>query len=252
MKSLLSKIVILSLWSLWMVPHTNAFASSNSCPENADALSPAPLQEEWAVEWWMPRHEQKLAEEGRESAELLFLGDSITHGWESDGEEVAEDYFSEYGIYNLGYSGDRTENVLWRLDHGEVDGINPELAILLIGTNNTGHRQDDPECTAEGIKRILDSLYEQLPDTKILLLAIFPRGEYPDDELRMLNDEINQKIKTFEDWENVTFADLSEIFLTDDGKLDLDLMPDTLHPNEQGYLLWAEAMLPYIRGLLDR
>jgi len=252
MKPILFKILIILLWSFLMWQQANAFSGNNSCPDDAQALSPEPLQEEWAVEWWMPRHEQKLVEEGRESAELLFLGDSITHGWESDGEEVAEDYFSDYGIYNLGYSGDRTENVLWRLEQGEVDGINPELAVLLIGTNNTGHRQDDPECTAEGIKRILNSLNEQLPDTKILLLAIFPRGEYPDDELRLLNDEINQKIKTFEDQENVIFADLSEIFLKDDDNLDLDVMPDVLHPNEQGYLLWAEAMLPYIRDLLGR
>ena len=252
MKPILFKTVTLLLWSLLMCPQANGFPGSSSCPENAQALSPEPLHEEWAVEWWMPRHEQKLVEEGRETAELLFLGDSITHGWEREGEEIAEDYFSGYSVYNLGFSGDRTENVLWRLDQGEADGINPQLAVLLIGTNNTGHRQDNPECTAEGIKRILDELNERLPDTQVLLLEIFPRGEYPDDELRSINNEVNQLIRAFEERENVTLADFSDIFLMDDDMLNLDVMPDTLHPNEQGYKFWADAMLPYIRDLMSR
>ena len=130
MTAFLRKTLAVFLWSLLMWSLTEAFTGNLNCPDDVQALSPEPLQEEWAVEWWMPRHEQKLAEEGRESAEILFLGDSITHGWEREGEEAAEDYFSGFSVYNLGFSGDRTENLLWRIEHGEVDGINPKLAVL--------------------------------------------------------------------------------------------------------------------------
>jgi len=244
--------LVFCIWSLLLPAATDFHAVNGSCPDDAPALTPAPLEEEWAVDWWMPRHLQKLNEKGRESAEILFLGDSITHGWETAGLNAAENHFSDYKIYNLGFSGDRTENVLWRLKQGEADRIGPKLAVLLIGTNNTGHRKDEPECTAGGVKGIVDELSHRLPSTEILLLAIFPRGELPDDELRMLNEKANQQIKGLGSRENVTFADLNEIYLKDDGRLNLDLMPDGLHPNEQGYEVWASSMLPIIKELMGR
>lgn len=222
-----------------------------TCPENAPALTPAPLEEEWAIEWWMPRHEEKLTEDDRETADVLFVGDSITHGWETTGKAVAEDYFSGFSIYNIGYSGDRTENVLWRFEHGEIDGISPEVAVLMIGTNNTGHRQDPPECTAKGIETILDKMENKLPDTHVLLLAIFPRSESPDDELRELNEEINNRIRGFGSREYVTFVNINDVFLTEECVLTEEIMPDELHPNEYGYKLWAEEMLPMIRELTE-
>ena len=122
----------------------------------------------------------------------------------------------------------------------------------MIGTNNTGHRQDSPECTAKGIETILDELGEKLPDTEVLLLAIFPRGETPDNELRQLNNEINQRIESFADGERIHFMDINSVFLDDNGNLPEEIMPDELHPNEYGYQLWAEAMLPAIREHLDK
>lgn len=249
MTQFLWKIFALSVFLVWSP--ADAKSLTQTCPEDAAALAPAPLEEEWAVEWWMPRHEEKLAEEGRETADILFLGDSITHGWESTGSKIAEEYFTNYSIYNIGFSGDRTENVLWRFEHGEIDGISPKLAVLMIGTNNTGHRQDPPECTAKGIETILDEIGEKLPDTHVLLLAIFPRSESPDDELRELNEEINNRIREFDSRENVTFANINEVFLTEDGALTEEIMPDHLHPNEHGYDLWAEEMLPMMKRLLD-
>ncbi|CAN5365177.1 hypothetical protein BH23BAC3_BH23BAC3_31650 [soil metagenome] len=219
--------------------------------ECGPALTPAPLEEEWAVEWWIPRHEEKLQKEVRETARLLFLGDSITHGWETTGNEVFKQYYADYNTYNIGFSGDRTENVLWRLQNGEIDGINPEAAVLMIGTNNTGHRQDPSECTSEGILKILDELHDKLPETHVLLLAIFPRDEFPDDELRVLNREINQKIEMYGEREQVTFLDINHLFLDDDGVLSEEIMPDLLHPNERGYQIWAEGMNSTIQGLLN-
>jgi len=225
---------------------------AQNCPDNALALLPAPLEESWAVEWWMPRHEAKLSEEGRESAKLLFLGDSITHGWENAGKPYWDQYFEEIGGHNLGFSGDRTENVLWRIENGALDGLSPELTIMMIGTNNTGHRQDSPECTAQGIEVILDQLLEKLPDSQILLLAIFPREHEPDHELRLINSEINQRIADFDRKEGVHFLNINKIFLTNEGLLTEEIMPDMLHPNETGYELWAEKIQPVIQELLNK
>lgn len=224
---------------------------AQTCPAGVPALTPATLQEEWAVEWWMPRHEAKLQEDGRENAKLIFIGNSITHGWEDTGKEIWNEYYGPYGAYNIGYSGDRTENVLWRFQHGELDGINPKLAILLIGTNNTGHRQDSPECTAKGIEMILGELEQRLPDTKVLLLAIFPREASPNGELRQLNNQINDRIEAFADGERVHFLNINDAFLDEDGVLSEEIMPDLLHPNEYGYQLWAQAMQPTIEDLLE-
>lgn len=226
-------------------------ATAQTCPDNALALKPATLQEEWAVDWWIPRHEAKLEEEEREDAELLFIGDSITHGWEDKGKTVWDEYYAPLGAYNIGYSGDRTENVLWRLQQGEVDGIDPELAIIMIGTNNTGHRQDPPECTARGIEMILDELKNRLPDTEVLLLAIFPRDASPDGELRQLNNQINERIARFAERKHVHYLNINDTFLDENGMLSEEIMPDHLHPNEYGYQLWAKAMQPKIEQLLD-
>lgn len=215
------------------------------------ALTPEILNEEWARSWWVPRHEEKLEDSGRENTRLLFLGDSITQGWENAGEEIWNHHYAKYGSFNLGFSGDRTENVLWRLQNGQVEGMSPKLTVLMIGTNNTGHRQDSPECTARGIEVILRELKERLPDTRILLLAIFPRGETPDHPLRELNEEINAKISAFADEQRVFFLNINNAFLDEEGRLPEAIMPDMLHPNTYGYEIWAEEMGPTLRLLLS-
>ncbi|TWT84775.1 multifunctional acyl-CoA thioesterase I and protease I and lysophospholipase L1 [Planctomycetes bacterium CA13] len=216
-----------------------------------EALDPEVQTAEWAIQWWMPRHEEKLKElKGLDSVDLLMIGDSITHGWEGGGKTVWKKYYSKRNAFNIGFSGDRTEQVLWRLDHGEIDGIAPKAAVVMIGTNNTGHRKDPPEETAAGIKAIVDQLGEKLPDMKVLLLAIFPRGESADDELRLINDAINQRISNLADDKRVFYLDISDKFLEDDGKLPKSIMPDRLHPNPDGYEIWAEAMEPTLAKLL--
>lgn len=221
------------------------------CPDHSSALSPTPLEEPWAIEWWMPRHLDKLQEEGRERAEILLIGDSITHGWETTGKEVWSEFFGTIPTFNIGYSGDRTENVLWRLQQGEVEGIHPKVALLMIGTNNTGHRMDPAECTAAGIERIRDELLIRLPQTHLLILAIFPRGELPDDEMRQRNEEINSRITALDEPDRVTFLNLNDTFLTEDGLITKEIMPDMLHPNENGYRLWAEAIRPLLLSFVE-
>jgi len=215
------------------------------------AVTPEVQTAGWAVKWWMPRHEAKLEQLAEmEQVDLLMIGDSITHSWENGGKKVWDKYYAKRNAFNIGFSGDRTEQVLWRFDHGELDGISPKAAVVMIGTNNTGHRQDEPDETAAGIKAILDKLGEKLPDTKVLLLAIFPRGASADDKLRVINDAINERIKDFADNERVFYLDINDKFLKEDGTLPRSIMPDLLHPNAQGYEIWAEAMEPMVAKLM--
>ena len=218
--------------------------------EPIKAVTPEVQTAAWAQQWWGPRHEQKLKErEERDQIDLLMIGDSITHSWESGGKKTWDEFYAKRNAFNLGFSGDRTEQVIWRLQHGEIKGLTPKLAVIMIGTNNTGHRQDKPEHTAAGIKAILKELHKQTPKTKCLLLAIFPRGKDVNDPLRKINDATNKIIKGFADNKRVFFLDINATFLEDDGSLPKSIMPDLLHPKEQGYRMWAEAMEPTVKKL---
>jgi beta-glucosidase len=215
------------------------------------AVVPVEQDASWAVEWWRDRHEEKLEAAKQAEIDLLFLGDSITHSWETEGAAVWDEYYQDRKAFNLGFSGDRTEHVLWRLENGAVDGMSPRLAVLMIGTNNTGHRMDPAAYTAEGIERIVSELRKRLPETKILLLGIFPRHVSPQNAMRKRNAEINRLISALADGETVSYLDIGPAFLRDDATLREELMPDLLHPNAAGYRVWAEAMEPAIKSLLQ-
>ena len=159
-------------------------------------------------------------------------------------------YFGPYKVLNLGFSGDHTENVLWRLRNGEVEGISPKVVMLMIGTNNTGHREEPPAETAAGIKEIIAELRTRLPETKILLQAIFPREKSPEQKKRKQNDAINEIIKNFADGDHVIFVDINDIFLDDEGNLPESIMPDALHPRGKGYEAWAKAIMPELEKLM--
>ena len=227
-----------------------------SCPDyKTVSVTPGMLNEWWSIDWWLPRHEQKLADakaikEKGGKIDLLFIGDSITQGWEKEGAAVWEKNYAKRYAFALGFSGDRTENVLWRLQHNAVDNMSPKLVVMMIGTNNTGHRHEDPATTAAGIKKLLGELQQRLPDSKILLLAVFPRDEKPEGQLRQINNSVNAIIKDYADNKRIFFADLNSVFLTNEGDLSKEIMPDLLHPNEKGYELWAKALEPHLQKLL--
>jgi len=237
---------------------TRKFRPGLACPDyRTESATPAMLDESWAVDWWRPRHEQKLEEKRKLVAagtppEIVFIGDSITQGWEKEGQEVWQQNYASHHALALGFGGDRTENVLWRLQHGEIDGIAPKVAVLMIGTNNTGHRAEDPKTTAAGIRRLLDEIHRRLPKTKVLLLAIFPRAEKPDDYLRGINERVNKIIASYADGRSVHFLDINAQLLNPDGTLSKDVMPDLLHPNARGYSIWQRAMDPTLQKLLDQ
>lgn len=195
----------------------------------------------------------EISKEG--TAELVFLGDSITQGWEGKGKAMWEQHFAPMKAANFGTGGDRTEHVLWRLANGNFDGLKPKLVVLMIGTNNTGHQGKDgyvctAQQTADGVKEILAVLEKKAPQAKVLLLGIFPRGADATDKFRIQNEQTNAIIKTYADGQRVFWKDLAPVFLAKDGTLSKDIMPDLLHLNEVGYQMWAEAILPDVTALM--
>jgi beta-glucosidase len=226
------------------------------CPDyKTQSVTPDMLNEWWSIDWWLPRHQQKLADakaifDKGGKIDLLFIGDSITQAWEKEGANVWKKYYEPRNGFAIGFGGDRTENVLWRLEHDAVKGMNPKVTVLMIGTNNAGHRREDPQTTAAGIKKILGELQQRLPNTKILLLAIFPRDEKPDGELRLINEKVNNIIQSYADNKRIYFANINQAFLTQEGILTKDVMPDLLHPHEYGYELWAKALESHLQKLL--
>jgi beta-glucosidase len=197
---------------------------------------------------WMKRHESINAHVKPGDAQLLMIGDSITQGWEGNGREVWQKYYGNCHAVNLGIGGDRTQHVLWRLEHGNIDGIHPKLAVLMIGTNNSG--RNTPEQIAAGVKAIVEKMRTSLPTTKVLVLAIFPRGKDEQDRLRKVNEAANEKIAKLADGENVFYLDIGKKFLNEDGTLSRDIMPDLLHLSPRGYEIWASSIEPTVARLM--
>ena len=180
---------------------------------------------------------------------VLFVGDSITDGWRRQGRKVFEQSYGSMDPLNIGIGGDRTQHVLWRLDHGEVEGISPKAAVLMIGTNNLGSNSND-EIVA-GVTKIVQTLRSKLPQTTVLLLGIFPRGAKADDSARARIKAINTELQQLDDGgKTVKYLDIGDKFLAADGSLPRDVMPDALHPNEMGYQIWAEAMAPTLAEMM--
>lgn len=229
-----------------------SFAILMSCCQLAAALeleTTTPVSK--PNEFWQRRH-TKINERAKQGdVDLLFIGDSITQGWEGDpGRDIWEKFYGSRKAMNAGISGDRTQHVLWRLENGNIDGIKPKLAVVMIGTNNSG--SDSPQDIAAGITAIVQKLREKLPETKVLLLGIFPRGETREDSKRKINQATNEIIKSLDDGKSVYYLDISDEFLDDDRKLSRQIMPDLLHLSKRGYDIWAESIEPKVAELLGK
>jgi lysophospholipase L1-like esterase len=195
------------------------------------------------------RHEGFLEIAKKGNVDVLFLGDSITDGWRGSGKQVWEKNYTPLKAANFGIGGDRTQHVLWRLQHGELEGINPKVAVLMIGTNNLGG--NTAEQIAEGVKTIVEEIHKQKPETKVLLLGIFPRSASAKDSARTKIKEINEMISKLDDGgKHVKYLDIGDKFLDGEGNLSKDIMPDYLHPNAKGYEIWAEAIDPTLKQML--
>ena len=210
------------------------------------SIVPAPREDAW----WQDRYAKMNEQVKQKDFDLAFIGDSITHGWETTGKKVWDKYYAKRKAINLGIGGDRVEHVLWRLDHGNIEGISPKLAVLMIGTNNVTDRWS-PGKIAKGVELIVQKLRKKLPETKLLVLAIFPRETDKDAPRRHVITKANEIIsQTLADDDMVVYMDIGEKFLRPDGTLGKDIMPDLLHPNEKGYEIWAEAIEPTVARLM--
>ena len=245
------KSVALSLITLCVVSVSLAETAKNL------AIDPKPRAGPWIT-----RHESFNEVSKQGEAQLVFLGDSITQGWGGNGKEVWAEKWEPLKAANFGIGGDRTEHVIWRLQNGNFDGLKPKLVVLMIGTNNTGHQgrpaaehggavyTSSAEQTAEGVKTILDILAKKLPETKVLLLGIFPRGATKEDKMRQQNVATNNIISGFADGKRVHYMDIGNTFLQPDGTLPKEIMPDLLHLNAKGYEMWTNAIEGKVKELM--
>ncbi len=231
-----------------------AFAETNSVApalKSHQAVTPVPRPDDW----WTQRHAAILERVKQGNVDLIMIGDSITHGWESSGKEMWDKYYAPRNAVNLGFSGDQTQHVLWRLDNGEIDGISPKLAVIMIGTNNSNGDDYTAEEIADGIIATLERLRLKLPETKVLVLGIFPRAEKPCPQ-REKNAKASEIVAKYiaEDTakgnHRLFYLDIGPEFLAEDGTLPKEIMPDFLHPNEKGYQIWAEAIEPKVVELM--
>jgi lysophospholipase L1-like esterase len=202
-------------------------------------------------------HESFLARAKAGPIGVLFLGDSITEGW-TKAPHIWEHYFGRYQPANFGISGDRTQHVIWRIENGELDGIAPKVVVLMLGTNNTSSHTAEQIAAAD--RKIVQMIRTRLPKTKILLLAIFPRGPRKNrdgafdtdawDKRMEIIRSVNADLAKLDDGKTVRFLDVGARFLGNDGTIPNIIMPDQLHPNAAGYQLWAEAMQPLLDEMM--
>jgi beta-glucosidase len=203
--------------------------------------------------WWADRYAEKNAEMGKRDIDLLMIGDSITAGFEADGPgaKVWKQYFEPRKAINLGFGGDLIEQVLWRLEHMPKLKKAPKGAVVLIGTNNICWGSTPRKQAAEGIQVVARKLQELYPETKILVLAVFPRRGKPTNPFRLQINELNSYLpELLKDMKNVTLLDIGPKFLDEKGYLLKDVMPDGTHPSEAGYEIWAKAIDPELKKML--
>jgi len=233
------------------VPYANSAAQATPKPEAG----------------WMKRHQDfvQIAKQG--GINVLFIGDSITDYWRTDvrgiptggtttgGKAVWDRYFAPLHAANFGISGDRIQNVLWRVKNGEIDNLSPKVVVLMIGTNNlsrdkvTGRPNTQPAEVVMGTAILVREIRARVPFAKILLLGIFPRGQ-KGDPYRGEITRVNARIAKLDDGKHVHYLDIGAKFLQRDGALSKDIMPDLLHPTAKGYQIWADAIKDPVAQLL--
>ena len=183
--------------------------TEQSHAEELSALKPVPRSG-----GWMTRHESFNKKVAQGNVDLVFIGDSITQGWEGNGKDIWAKYYGERNAVNLGIGGDRTQHVIWRLDNGNLKDITPKAAVIMIGTNNSGSNSSQE--IAEGVNKIVEQIRNKSPKTKILLLAVFPRGATKDDARRKVNQGANAIFSKLDDGKHIHYLDIGDAFLQED------------------------------------
>jgi len=203
---------------------------------------------------WAARHAEVLRIKADLNPDVVFIGDSITHHWGGQpegklklGEKVLKTAFADHRVLNLGCGSDRTQNVLWRLRNGEIDGLNPTWVVINIGTNNTSDG-NTAEQIAAGVRAVGDEVRQRLPKAKVILMAIFPREVEPTRPRRHLIDAVNALLQPYATQAGFTFLDIGAQFCDPQGNIIKRLLPDACHPQQEGYEIWAKALLGVMKG----
>lgn len=196
---------------------------------------------------WAKRHAELQERVSSSDPELVFVGDSITHFWEVTGKSVWRGEYSNARALNLGVSGDRTEHVLWRLDHMPMERLSPKAVVLLIGTNNVF--ANTAEEIASGVAANVHALNKLWPDATVVLLGVFPRADVDEDHRQKLK-RVNETIGELGNEVGVRYLDIGAVFLEADGSINRDVMWDYLHLTQEGYRRWAAALAPVLAELL--
>jgi len=258
------------LWAQAMEPLLSKLMADQSHDDKKpfnSAIIPTPKLEEDSYDWWV-RHNDVLRLKDSLNPEIVLIGNSITHFWGGNypplkfadgtsrvpnGPESWKETFGNHRVLNLGFGWDRTQNVLWRLDNGELDGLDPKLVIIHIGTNNTSEtknaRMNTAAEIAEGIQAVCLRVRSKGPQAKIVLMQIMPREEMPDNPRRILINETNQLLKKFAEENQFMLLDISAKMLTSEGVLTKEVAPDFCHPTDAGYKIWGAALKPFIDGI---
>jgi lysophospholipase L1-like esterase len=220
---------------------------------------------------WMKRHEGFVVISKKGDVNVLFLGDSITDAWSgqkawkkylqplkaANVDQVEQfvlalgwkKYFQPLKAANFGIGGDRTQHVLWRIEQGQLDGIKAKVAVVMIGTNNSNNQDNTEAEILEGVAAIVQQIRTRQPDTKILLLGIFPRGKtFSAQRGKIL--QVNEALARLDDGSHIFYLDLGSQYIENDGSISKSIMPDYLHPNEAGYRIWANATEPKLKQFL--
>jgi lysophospholipase L1-like esterase len=204
-----------------------------------------------------PRHQSFVEIAKKGNIDILFVGDSITDWWfysrrgqsSSTGEASWNEHIAPLKPANFGIAGDTTQGVLWRMQNGELEGFKARLIVHMLGTNNINRNPVDE--IVDGNRLIIEEYKKRQPQAKVLLLGVFPRGAEATNPFRATIKEMNGKLAKLADNKQVFFMDIGDKFLTADGTLTQEIMPDGLHPSARGYQIWAEAIMPTVRKLMQ-
>jgi lysophospholipase L1-like esterase len=270
----LRKFVISKFYFIWLATCLSVFAGE---PQLAPGFQPKPLRPAGGLFVSTPvatpeAVHQNLAiipakHNGRRTDEVMqrakdapgdydveFIGDSITELWEKFGTNVWQEYYGPRKAINMGVGADRTEHVLWRIENGQLDGIKAKVAVVMIGTNNSNKNKDGTDMYSdsdilEGVTAIVKQIRIRQPNTKIILLGIFPRGKaFNPQRGRLL--EVNQALAKLDDGKNIFYMDIGSQLVEADGSISKSMIKDYLHPGEAGYKIWAAAIEPLLKKLL--
>jgi lysophospholipase L1-like esterase len=239
-------LAIVTVWFQFTAPAQTTATATNAPPHHGNALiSP----EHPSLKSTRAAEVIQRATEHPGGYDIEFIGDTLTQGWEDAGKNVWQEFYGRRKTINMGVNGDQPQHVLWRIEHGQLDGINAKAAVVLIGTHAADHHTEAD--ILEGITAVVSQVRQRQPDTKILLLGLFPQTQ-TFSELRGRILQINQVLARLDDGQNIFFFDLGPQLIGNDGSISPDLMRDHLHPREAGYRVWANALEPKLKQILGK